>query len=58
MCTCKRNPAWERMQAARVDAQIQAEAARANELQAQNPTLSRSDALKQASSELNRVRSN
>lgn len=46
-----KNPAFDRMHKTAHDARIQWEAERAAELQAQNPSMSRSDALKQAAKE-------
>jgi len=43
-----KNPAWNNLQRSRHDARIQAEAARANELQRHNPGMRRDYALKQA----------
>ena len=47
-----KNPAWDRMHKTRHDGRIQEEARRANEIQAANPGMSRSAALRQATREL------
>lgn len=51
MSYSNKNPAWHRMHQSQHDARIQWEAQRASELRQDNPSLTRSEALRQASRE-------